>query len=121
MSGIEIWQFRTTSGHLAGADLVGYHVEATDGSIGKVDKHTREVDAEFLVVDTGPWLFGRHVLLPAGTVLRVDQEEQRIHVDRTKDEIRNGPEFEQDGHGPSGGYLEKYGAYYGPFYGGPVT
>ncbi|GAA1192503.1 hypothetical protein F4556_006664 [Kitasatospora gansuensis] len=121
MSGVEIWKFRSTSGHVSGHDLIGYHVEATDGRIGKVDKHSDETDSAYLVVDTGPWIFGKHVLLPAGTVLRVDQAEQVVHVDRSKDEIKNGPAFNPYEHEIDRGYREAYGAYYGPFYRGPFA
>ncbi|MFF3001180.1 PRC-barrel domain containing protein, partial [Streptomyces sp. NPDC057950] len=31
-----IWGYQPTTGHAAGTDLIGYKVEATDGSIGKV-------------------------------------------------------------------------------------
>ncbi|MEV0193531.1 hypothetical protein AB0I39_34040 [Kitasatospora purpeofusca] len=65
------------------------------------------------MVDTGPWIFGRQVLLPAGTVVRVEQEEQKVYVDRTKHEIKESPEFQPDGPG----YLEMLFGYYGPFYG----
>ena len=33
-------------------DLVGYHVEATDGSIGKIDEASDEAGAAYVVVDT---------------------------------------------------------------------
>ncbi|WP_327064331.1 PRC-barrel domain-containing protein [Kitasatospora sp. NBC_01302] len=119
MSSIDIWEFRSTSGQVPGTDLVDFHVEATDGPIGKVDKHSDEVGSQYLVVDTGPWIFGKHVLLPAGTVVRVDQEDKRIYVDRTKDEIKNGPEFDKDKHQDTdAGSREAYGSYYSPFYGG---
>lgn len=120
MSSIEIWDFRSTSGHVSGNDLVGFHVEATDGPIGKVDKLSEEVGAQYLVVDTGPWIFGKHVLLPAGTVLRVDQEEKKVYVDRTKDEIKGSPEYDKDTHDGDARYQERYADYYGPFYGGHV-
>ncbi|MET9618636.1 PRC-barrel domain-containing protein [Kitasatospora indigofera] len=120
MSSIEIWEFRTTSGHVSGTDLVGFHVEATDGAIGKVDKLSEEVGAQYLVVDTGPWIFGRHVLVPAGTVVRVDQAEEKVYIDRTKDEVKGSPEFERATHDADTGYQERYAGYYGPFYGGPV-
>ncbi|MEV8327628.1 hypothetical protein [Kitasatospora sp. NPDC056731] len=35
---VNIWEFRDTAGHTAGTDLIGFHVEATDGAIGKIDK-----------------------------------------------------------------------------------
>ncbi|GAA2136421.1 hypothetical protein GCM10009760_15940 [Kitasatospora kazusensis] len=119
MSGIEIWKFRSTSGHVSGGDLIGFQVEATDGHIGRIDKLSEEVGASYLVVDTGPWIFGRHVLLPAGTVVRVEQDDRKVYVDRTKDEIKNGPELDRGACDADTGYREQYGAYYGPFYGGP--
>ena len=70
-------------------DLAGYAVQAVDGEIGKVD---RAGDTD-LVVDTGPWIFGRKVLLPAGVVARVDHRSRTLHVDRTKEQIRDAPEY----------------------------
>ncbi|CCH32312.1 PRC-barrel domain containing protein [Actinosynnema sp. NPDC047251] len=76
--------------------LIGYHVEATDGGIGKVDEDNAEVPADCLMVDTGPWIFGRKVVLPVGTVRRVDHEERKVYVDRTKDQIKDAPEYDPD-------------------------
>ena len=42
-----------------GLDLSGYSVEATDGGIGKIDEATYETSRSYLVVDTGPWIFGK--------------------------------------------------------------
>ncbi|AUG75598.1 PRC domain containing protein [Kitasatospora sp. MMS16-BH015] len=121
MSGEQIWDYRPTTGYVPGSDLAGFHVEATDGHIGKVHKHSHEVGSTYLVVDTGPWIFGKYVLLPAATVQRVDHEEQKIYVDRTKDEIKNGPDYDQGAHEEDPEYRERYGSYYGPFYGGPIV
>ena len=121
VSGVDIWEFRSTSGHVSGADLVGFHVEATDGRIGRVDRLSEEAGSQYLVVDTGPWIFGRHVLLPAGAVVRVDRDDETVHVDRTKDEIKNGPEYDPDRHDAADpDYRDAYSAYYGTYYGGPV-
>ncbi|MET8454205.1 PRC-barrel domain-containing protein [Streptomyces sp. NPDC005209] len=109
-----VWSYRSTSGHLAGADLTGYKVEATDGSIGKVDKHSDEVGDAYLVVDTGIWIFGKEVLLPASTVVRIDPEDKKILVDRTREQIKNAPEFHRDKHLGDAGYREELGTYYGP-------
>jgi hypothetical protein len=93
-------------------NVVGYEVEARDGSIGKVDDATYEVGSSCLVIDTGPWIFGKKVLLPAGVVQSVDHENEKIFVDRTKDEIKDAPEFEEalidDAE-----YRAKLGSYYG--------
>lgn len=77
------------------SDLIGFGVEATDGSIGKVDAATDEVGSSYLVVDTGPWIFGRKVVLPGGIVERVDWDDETIHVGRTKDEIKDSPELDE--------------------------
>ncbi|MER7676989.1 PRC-barrel domain-containing protein [Streptomyces sp. NPDC096934] len=108
-----VWGYRETSGRLEGADLVGYKVEAVDGSIGKVDKHSDEVDSSYLVVDTGPWIFGKEVLLPAGTVIRIDTDDREIYVDQTKEQIKNAPEFERDKHLGDADYHRQVGGYYG--------
>ena len=50
--------------------------------------------SSYLVVDTGPWIFGKKVMLPAGVIQTVDYENEKILVDRTKDEIKNAPEFD---------------------------
>ncbi|MCX5141784.1 MULTISPECIES: PRC-barrel domain-containing protein [unclassified Streptomyces] len=107
-----IWGYQPAAGHTAGADLIGYKVEATDGSIGSVDKHSDEVNSSYLVVDTGVWIFGKHVLLPAGTVLTVDTEQRKVFVDLTKDQIKHSPEFDKDKHVGDAGYHEQVGGYY---------
>jgi hypothetical protein len=96
----------------SGRDLVGYGVAATDGSIGKIDEATHEAGSSYVVVDTGPWIFGRKVLLPAGTIQRVDHDEQVVHVDRTKDAIKDAPEFDEHAERDRD-YLDRYGDYYG--------
>ncbi|MDA5285355.1 PRC-barrel domain-containing protein [Streptomyces sp. NPDC054904] len=107
-----VWGYRETTGRLTGADLTGYKVEAADGSIGKVDKHSDEVGSAYIVVDTGPWIFGKEVLLPAGTVTRIDPGEEKIYVDRTKEQIKNAPEFEKDKHLGDADYHRQVGGYY---------
>jgi hypothetical protein len=103
------WSYRDDAG-VAGANLVGYKVEATDGSIGKIDGDSAEVNASYLVVDTGPWIFGKKVMLPAGTVNHVDHEEQKVHVDRSKDQIKAAPEYDETATDPA--YRDKLGGYY---------
>ncbi|MEU9042941.1 MULTISPECIES: PRC-barrel domain-containing protein [unclassified Kitasatospora] len=121
MSGnVDIWEFRSASGHTAGTDLIGFHVEAEDGPIGKVDKLSEEVGAQYLVVDTGPWIFGKRVLLPAGTVARIEVGEQKVYVDRTKAEIRNSPDLGDETAEAELDARDRYGLYYGPFYSGRI-
>src|ERR687891_1136401 len=94
-------------------DLTGFSVEATDGGIGKVDEATYETLRSYIVVDTGPWIFGKKVLLPAGVVQRVDLDSETIFVNRTKDEIKNAPEFDVSMVSDEA-YRGRLGSYYGP-------
>jgi hypothetical protein len=95
--------------------VVGFSVEAIDGGIGKIDEATGEVGSSYLIVDTGPWIFGKKVLLPAGVVERVDLDSETLFVSRTKDEIKNAPEFDPDLHRNDTKYREQVGNYYGGF------
>jgi hypothetical protein len=91
---MSIWSYRDQS--WSTENLVGYHVEALDGGIGKIDEATNDVSVSYLVIDTGPWIFGKKVMLPAGIVSGVDHDAEQIFVNRTKDQIKNAPEFDAD-------------------------
>ena len=94
---IDVWTYRETAllgTDLATTDIAGYEIEALDGSIGKVDDATYETGASYLVVDTGPWIFGKKVMLPAGVIRTIDQDTKTVFVNRTKEQIKNAPEFD---------------------------
>ena len=110
-TGAAIWSFQTEP-TIGDVDLTGFKVEAADGGIGKVDEATYEVGSSYLIVDTGPWIFGKKVMLPAGVVQRVDPESETIFVNRTKDEIKSAPEF--DDSVADADYRNRLGEYYGP-------
>jgi hypothetical protein len=111
----EIWRYQGEAWETNA--LTGYHVEANDGGIGKIDEATMDAGAGHIVVDTGPWIFGRKVLLPAGTISRVDHDEEKVYVNRTKEHIKNSPEFHDSTSDYDDDYRNDIGAYYGP--GGP--
>ena len=117
MTSTDIWTYRETSALGVdvgrGVDMTGYSVEAIDGGIGKVDEATYEVGSSSLVVDTGPWIFGKKVLLPAGVVDRIDAEDETIYVNRTKDQIKGSPEFDESTYRDVN-YRSEVGTYYGP-------
>lgn len=108
---IDVWMYREES--WTTTDLTGFGVEAIDGSIGKIDKASNDVGSSHIVVDTGPWIFGKKVMLPAGVIDRVDVAEEKVYVHRTKDEIKKAPEFD-DSFVDDPAYRGKLGAYYGP-------
>jgi hypothetical protein len=105
----DIYTYRDQT--IAGLDLTGYSVEATDGSIGKIDDSTNEAGGSYIVVDTGPWIFGKHVLLPAGVIERVDTDAETVYVNLTKEEIKNSPEWD-DERGVDESYRTEVGNYY---------
>ena len=105
---MDIWTYRP---HVGRVDVTGFDVEAVDGAIGSVDEATLEVGESYLVVDTGKWIFGKKVLLPAGLVDNVDRDEETVHVGRTKEEIKAAPEFDTDRYRESA-YRDKITAYY---------
>ena len=112
----QLWSYRDAT--LSQRNLSGLSVEAIDGSIGKVDDATNDVGQSFIVVDTGPWIFGKKVMLPAGVVDRVDLDTETVFVNRTKDQIKNAPEYHEDEHRSDDSYRERYRAdirrYYSP-------
>jgi hypothetical protein len=115
MAVVEIWTFRTEN-EPADLDLDDYEVDAVDGPVGKVTEASYELGSSWLVVDTGPPVLGRKVLLPAGVIESIDPDRQKIYVDRTRDDIKAAPE-----HDPSG-YRDQevriaLADYYSGFYG----
>jgi hypothetical protein len=118
MSRFDAWNYREEAELGDGSEVVGFRVETVDGHIGKIDEASTLVGDSYLVVDTGPWIFGKKVLLPAGTVNNVDKLEQRIYVDRTKQQIKDAPEFDPDSYNTPE-YRDKVGGYYGDTYGTP--
>jgi hypothetical protein len=88
-----LWTYR--EGTVTNGDVVGYDVEAVDGSIGKIDASTADADLAHVVVDTGFWIFGKKRLIPAGAVTAVDHDNGRVAVQLTKDQIKNAPDFDE--------------------------
>ena len=112
----DVWTYRegsTLGTDISGKDITGFGVEAIDGSIGKVDEATYDTGSSYVVVDTGPWIFGKKVMLPAGVIQRIDEAEEQIFVNRTKDEIKNAPEYDESMIGDDT-YRGQLGSYYGP-------
>jgi hypothetical protein len=92
---VDVWQYRESARFSAqGVDLSGFEVVGRDGSIGTVDKASNDVRVNYIIVDTGEWLPGRQVLLPAYAVERVDAVARKVILDRTREEIRKSPEFD---------------------------
>jgi hypothetical protein len=111
MARLDIWMYREAT--WPDIDIVGFKVEAVDGGIGKVDEATHDAGTGAMVVDTGPWIFGKKVMLPAGVIDRIDIDDGLVYVQRTKDEIKNAPEFDPN-RTMDETYRGELGSYYGP-------
>jgi hypothetical protein len=113
---MEIYTYRIDVFDLGGSqlpDVTGFDVEATDGSIGKVDEATYEQASSCIVVDTGFWIFGKKRMIPAGMVQRIDPEAKKVFVNMTKDEVKAAPDYDAERHRQDeAGYHEEVGDYY---------
>jgi len=107
---VDMWRYSDET--TVTGNLVGYTVEARDGKIGKIDEASDEVGASYIVVDTGPWIFGKKVLLPAGVIDRVDHNDEKVYVSRSKDSIKDSPEFDPETYHEDT-YRKSVGSYYG--------
>jgi hypothetical protein len=108
---VDIWTFSETA--TDPTSLVGFSVEAIDGGIGKIDEATGTAGRSHLIVDTGPWIFGKKVMLPAGIIDRVDLDAETVYVNRTKDQIKSAPELDSDALRDDEEYRNRLGTYYG--------
>jgi sporulation protein YlmC with PRC-barrel domain len=80
-------------------ELQGFSIRATDGDIGKV--HDVYFDSEssmvrYIVVDTGPWLIGKKVLVSPVALHEPDWEAEALPVELTKDQVKDSPDWRAD-------------------------
>lgn len=54
-------------------------------------------------------------MIPAGTVNHVDHDERKVYVDRSKDQIKASPEYDETAD-TDPVYRDKLGGYYGETY-----
>lgn len=105
--------------HLRSAsELRGYHIQGTDQEIGHLDDFI--VDDEtwqvrYLVIDTSNWWFGKKVLVAPHWARSISWEERVVHVDMSRDAIKNSPEWN-----PKAGINRKYELELHDYYGRPV-
>lgn len=85
---------------VAGVQIIGATVEATDGSAGTVkDIYFDGQDwiVRYLVIDTGNWLPGRKVLLtPRDITDGADWNSRQVTVCQTKKQIESSPSVDDD-------------------------
>jgi len=77
-------------------EVIGYHIGATDGSIGHVEDIIIDDSSwriHYLVVDTRNLLPGKKVILATDWIENVNWTEKIIKVGLLKDAVKNSPEF----------------------------
>jgi uncharacterized protein YrrD len=77
-------------------EVTGYHLQAEDGEIGHVEDFILD-DASwsfrYLVVDTGNWLPGKHVLVSPLWIDRIDWQDRKVFALMPRETVRNSPEY----------------------------
>ena len=112
----DVWTFRGLNPtHRSNLNFSGYEVVGKDGVIGTVDSASVEVSASYLIVKTGDWLPDHTLMLPAGTVVKVDSVNRRITVDRTREEVSNAPAYDRR-HPGSARFQDRLTGYYHGLY-----
>jgi hypothetical protein len=77
--------------------LFGWSIGAVDGDIGHVGDvyfDDRRWAVCYVVVDTGPWLVGRSVLVSPQSVDRVDRARQKLRTDLTRRQVALSPDVD---------------------------
>jgi hypothetical protein len=111
--GRHIWSYPDVG--RTGDSVQGYTVQAADGRVGKVDRAATAMDSHCLVVGTGTWIFGKRIVLPAGVIEAINDEQQEVWVALTKEQISEAPELDVDAIGDEQP-RDQLGEYYGRFF-----
>ncbi|MFF5497628.1 PRC-barrel domain containing protein [Streptomyces aquilus] len=85
-----------TAGHTPDDDLTGYHVQATDGEAGKIEKHSADLGPHHAVVHTGLPLLGKDVVIPSEAVSGIDHASRTVHLSWTKEQVKAAPVFDEE-------------------------
>ncbi len=81
-------------------ELHGATIHAKDGDIGKLDDLYFDDNAwtiRYLVIEGGDWLAGRKVLVSPVAVQRLDEDEGRIDVSLSREQVKNSPDVDTAG------------------------
>lgn len=79
-------------------DLIGHHIQATDGEIGHVEDFIIDDESwaiRYLVIDTQNWWAGKKVLLSPVWIERISWEELKVYVNLLHETIQQSPEYSE--------------------------
>jgi uncharacterized protein YrrD len=91
---------RSTDSHLRSTqEVLGYHIAATDDSIGHAedllfDEETWAV--RYLVVDTRNWWPGKHVLVGTDLLGEVNWLQRSLQVDLSRESVKSSPPYDPE-------------------------
>lgn len=80
-------------------EVVGYDIQAIDGSVGQVDDFLLDHETwaiRYLVVDTRKWLPGRKVVISPTWASGIDWKRSQLHVRMNRGAIENSPVFDRE-------------------------
>ena len=78
-------------------DIDGFTLlDADDEEVGRVVEASYEPDSSCLVIETGLWLVGRRVLIPAGFIEGMDPVDETLTTRLTKEQIKDSPPLDPD-------------------------
>ena len=102
-------------------DLYGFSVTASDGPIGEVrdcyfDDQTWTT--RFFVVETGPWLGGRKVLISPIGIDGIDWDKKALSASVTRDQVKKSPGVDTSKPVSRQHEVEQFGYYGYPYYWG---
>ena len=84
--------------HLRSAnEVVGYHIEGTDGAIGHVNDFIvddKSWQVRYLVVDTTNWWAGKKVLVAPDWSTSVSWFDRKVYLDLSREMIKKSPEWD---------------------------
>lgn len=78
-------------------EVIGYYIAARDDDIGHIETLIGDDQRwliPYFVVDTRNWLPGRKVLVASAWINHVSWTERQVHVDLTRDAIRQSPAYD---------------------------
>ena len=82
-------------------EVMGYHLQATDGELGHIEDFLVEDESwaiRYIVVDTSNWWFGKDVLIAPGWIREVSWQRRKVYVDLTRQSVKGAPEYESAAH-----------------------
>jgi hypothetical protein len=111
-------KIESAEGQLRSAqEVIGYHIQATDGEIGHVEDFFADDQywiLHYLLVDTRNWLPGRKVLVSPKWASFINWSDRKVFIELTREKVKDSPQYT-----PSEPLKREYEDFLHKFYGFP--